>query len=87
MSPNPAKDIMVFLFPSNREIKFLISFSASVINIALEDSGRFNPSIIPAAIATIFLTAPHISVPIISLLKRSFIKLFFNTVSIISLLL
>ena len=43
MSPNPAYDWIVFLFPFSWYISSCMSFRASVRNIAIVDSGIFIP--------------------------------------------
>ena len=63
ISPIPARPKTVEKLPPAFLINSDVSDSPLVINAAFALSPNFNPSIIPAPIAIIFLTAPAIEAP------------------------
>ena len=81
ISPNPAKERIVFSFPPSFFINFLASFKLSVKNIALVDSDTPSPSKIPPPIAITFFKEPQSSTPIKSLVGLNFSLLLHNAFS------
>ena len=80
MSPNPAKESIVFLLPPSLSINSFMSFNASVKNSALVDSHVFIPSNMPESIAITFFIEPHTSTPIISNVSLTLVVSFSNIV-------